>query len=108
MGHLSIDQWSNLAASMLVTVVCAVFVVTYHLRATWWRSEMGRNVMALAVAVGALFAYTVLVSLWPDGCLAMVLRWVRTGIALTIAVVMAQRTRVLVRIQRQHHDHTGV
>jgi hypothetical protein len=108
MRDLSVDQWSNVAASMLVTVVCAVFVVTYHVRVTWWRSEVGRNLMALAAAIGALFLYTVLASLWPGGCLAMVLRWVRTALALAIAAVMVQRTRMLLKAQREHRDRTGV
>ncbi|MEU3507970.1 hypothetical protein ABZ733_08560 [Streptomyces longwoodensis] len=104
MSEWSIDQWVNVASSVLGAVVCAAFVVIYHLLATWWRTEIGRNVMALVAAVGALLLYTVVVSLWPDGCVAMVLRWVRSCIVLAIAAVVAQRIHVLVRVQRESRD----
>ena len=105
---MSADQLANMAASMLVVVACLVFGVTYHRLTTWWRSDIGRNLMWLAVAMGALFLYTVLVSQWPDGCFAMVLRWVRAGLAVVIAAVMVQRTRVLLKEQRKHRNRTGV
>jgi hypothetical protein len=105
---LTVDQWANVAASLLVSLACAAFIAAYHTRVTWWRSDVGRNLMALAAALGALFLYTVPASLWPDGCLAIVLRWVRVGLALAIAAVMVQRTRLLLRAQREHRDRTGV
>lgn len=108
MRDLSADQWANVAASLLVAVVCVVFVVVYHLRTTWRRSEVGRNLMALAAALGALFVYTVLMTLWPDGSFAQALRWARTAIAVVIAGVMAQRVRLLLKAQREHRDRTGV
>ncbi|MDX3283848.1 putative phage holin [Streptomyces scabiei] len=42
----------------------------YH----WWRSQIGRNLMGFAAAIAALFLYTVLITLWPEGCAATVLR----------------------------------
>ena len=60
MRDLSADQWANVAASLLVAVVCVVFVVVYHLRTTWRRSEVGRNLMALAAALGALFVLSLI------------------------------------------------
>ncbi len=108
---MSMDQWLNMAASSVATAACALFVIVYHLRVTWWRSDVGRNLMALAVVLVALFAYTVLVSLWPDGCLAMVLRRVRTVVALAVAWIMVQRTRMFLREQRRHREdrhRTGV
>ncbi|MFI9598955.1 hypothetical protein ACIHCX_03570 [Streptomyces sp. NPDC052043] len=108
MRQLAADQWINVGASTLAFLACATFAATYHLRATWWRSEVGRNLMAFATAVGLLCAYTVFVSLWPDGRLATVLRAVRTVIVLAIGALMLQRTRMLLRAQREHHDKTGV
>jgi hypothetical protein len=105
---MSIDQWINALASLVAFGACAVFAVTYHLRVWWWRSEMGRNLMALAAALGALFLYTVLLSVWPDGCIAVVLRGVRIVIALAIAGVMVQRTRLLIQTQREHRNRTEV
>lgn len=105
---MSVEQWSNVGGSMVAVAGCLLFVVVYALRVTWWRSEFGRNMMALGAVLAALFLYTVLVSLWPDGCLAMVLRWVRTAIAIAVAVIMVQRTRILLRTQREHRRRTGV
>ncbi|MEV7140780.1 putative phage holin [Streptomyces tauricus] len=105
MGDLSVDQWVNVAASMLAAAVCGAFVVLFHLRARWWRTDLGRNQMGLPAAIGALCLYTILVSLWPDGCFAIVLRGVRTAIVLTITVLMAQRIRMMLQAQREHHDH---
>ncbi|MGW0566055.1 putative phage holin [Streptomyces tauricus] len=105
---MSGEQLFNVAASILACAACLVFVVVFHLRVTWWRTDVGRNLMALAVVLAMLFAYTVLVSVWPDGCLAMVLRWVRGVIAVAVAVIMVQRTWVFLRTQREHRDRTGV
>ncbi|MFJ4617437.1 hypothetical protein [Streptomyces sp. NPDC088812] len=104
MGELSTDQWVNVAASMLATAVCTAFVVIYHLRARWWRTDLGRNQMGLPAAIGALCLYTVLVSIWPDGCFAIVMRGVRTLIILGISVLMAQRIGMLLKAQRDHHN----
>lgn len=108
MREMSVDMWVNMVASALATLACAAFVVTYHVRAAWWRSGTGRNLMGLPAALAALFLYTVLVSLWPDGCVAVVLRGVRTTLALTISALMVQRIRILLRAQRDNRDRTGV
>jgi hypothetical protein len=102
----SIDMWLNVTVSAVAALACAVFVVVYHWRAPWWRSDTGRNLMAAGAAFGLLFLYTVLISLWPAGCPAAVLRCIRTAVVLSIAVLMVQRTRMVLRAQR--HDRTGV
>src|ERR1044072_2661062 len=102
MRDISVDQWVNVIASTLAFIACAVFMVTYHVKAPWWRSDIGRNLMAFAAAVGLLCAYTVLVSLFPDGCFAIVMRGVRTLTVLAIASLMVQRTRLLLKAQREH------
>lgn len=108
MSELSVDQWVNVAGSALAAIVCAAFVITYHVKTTWWRSETGRNLMGLPAAIGALFLYTVLVSLWPTGCFAIVMRGVRTLLAVAITLLIAQRIRILLRTQRESRDRTGV
>lgn len=108
MTELSVDQWVNVAGSALAAMVCAAFCVIYHLRTTWWRSQTGRNLMGLPAALGLLFLYTVLVSLWPDGCFAIVMRGVRTLLALVISGLILQRIRILLMAQREHRDRTGV
>jgi hypothetical protein len=105
MRDLSVDQWINIAASTLAAIACAVFIGAYHAKAPWWRSDIGRNLMSFAGAVGLLCAYTVLVSFFPDGCFAIVMRGVRTITVLAIATLMIQRTRLLLKAQREHqHD----
>jgi hypothetical protein len=103
---MSVDMWVNFVASGVAAVVCGTFVVVYHVRAPWWRSSTGRHLMAVGMALLLLFAYTVLITLWPDGCTAAVLRSVRTAVVLAIAVLMAQRTRMVLCAQK--HDRTGV
>lgn len=107
MREMSVDMWVNAIASGVAAAVCLGFAVIYHVRAPWWRSATGRHLMAVGVALGLLFLYTVLITLWPDGCPAAVLRSVRTVVVLSIAVLMAQRTRMVLRAQRQH-ERTGV
>lgn len=108
MREMGVDMWVNMIASALATLVCAAFVVTYHVKTTWWRSGTGRNLMGLPAAIGLLFLYTVLVTLWPDGDFAVVMRGVRTLLALAISALIAQRIRILLRAQRESHDRTGV
>lgn len=108
MIEMGVDQWINVAGSALATLTCAAFVVAYHLRATWWRSGTGRNLMGLPAAIGLLFLYTVLVSLWPDGCFAIVLRGVRTLLAVAISALMVQRIRILLKAQRESRNRSGV
>ncbi|MFJ9740800.1 hypothetical protein [Streptomyces sp. NPDC101166] len=107
MRDLSVDQWTNVAASMLAVAACAGFIIAYHLHAPWWRSDVGRNLMGFAAAVGLLCLYTVLVTIWPEGCFVIVARAVRTAVLLAVAGLMLQRTRLLLRAQREHR-RTGV
>lgn len=107
--RMGVDTWMNAAMSALGMVACAVFVITYHLRATWWKSEVGRNQMAFAAAIGLLCLYTVLATIWQsDVCMLIVLRSIRTLVLAAVAGLMVQRTRLLIKAQREHRDRTGV
>ena len=109
MKDLAVDEWVNVAASTLAALACIVFAVTYHLRVTWWRSEVGRNLMAFAAAVCALCLYTVLATfLQGDECALIALRSFRTIVLLAVAALMVQRRRLLLKAQREHRDRTGV
>ena len=108
MDDLGIDQWVNVTASMLAFLACTGFAVVYHLRATWWRSEVGRNLMGFAGAVGLLCLYTLVVTVWPDGSLVTVARSGRTLVLVAVAVLMVQRTRLFLKAQQEHHGRTGV
>jgi hypothetical protein len=93
-------QVANVVASALIGVAAAVFVAAYAVLAPWRRSEMGRHVMAFSAAVGLLGVYTVLVVVWPHGVAATVLRVIRVALLVTLAGLLVQRTRLLVRAQR--------
>ncbi|MFJ4792469.1 putative phage holin [Kitasatospora purpeofusca] len=95
------DQLANWAASLLLAVASGAAAVVYHRRAPWRRTRIGQHVMTVTVAVGLLGLYTVLVSLWPDGLLATVLRVGRTVLVLVLAVSMVQRVILIADAQRR-------
>ncbi|WP_405461717.1 hypothetical protein OG786_29585 [Streptomyces sp. NBC_00101] len=102
MNHdLGLDQLINVTMSALAFLACAIFAAVYHVKAPWWRSTTGWNLMGFAGAVGLLCLYTVLITIWPEGCPAALLRSVRTAVLLAISVLMTQRTRMVIRAQRR-------
>lgn len=106
---MSGDQWMSVSASMVAVAFCAVFAITYHLRAPWWRSEVGRNQMGFAAMVAALCLYNALASLMQDdACALLILRIFRTVVLLGVTGLMVQRTRLLLKAQRTHRsDRSG-
>ena len=105
-------QLANTAASGLVTLACAVFAVVYHRHAPWRSTPVGRHLMSFTLAIGALGAYTVAITLWDHGAPAVALRVTRTLLLVVIAALVVQRTRMVVNAQ--HHraapvrqDRTG-
>ncbi|MFJ2961152.1 hypothetical protein ACIPIC_02445 [Streptomyces collinus] len=109
MTDMGVDAWMNAVMSALGAIACAVFVTIYHLRATWWRSEVGRNQMAFAAAIGLLCLYTVLATvLQGSDCALIVLRSIRTVAVAAVVVLMVQRTRLLLKVQRESRNRTGV
>jgi thiol:disulfide interchange protein len=109
MRDLGVDAWMNAVMSALGFIVCAVFVVTYHLTATWWRSEVGRNQMSFVAAIGLLCLYTVLATIWQgDECVLIVLRSIRTLAIAAMVVLVVQRTRLLLKAQKESQHRTGV
>lgn len=104
MIDMDCSQLANFAASGLVAVTSTVAVFTYHRLAPWLSTRYGRHVMTVTAAIGALGLYTVLISLWPTGIVAVILRAVRTGLLLLLAVMMIQRTRMF--IDAQHRPPT--
>ena len=92
-------QLANVAASALVALCCMIFAVVYHLYAPWRSTAVGRHVMVFTLAIGALTFYTVLITAWPEGTPAAVLRWIRTGLLVVIAALVLQRTLMVWRAQ---------
>ncbi|MEZ7005656.1 hypothetical protein [Streptomyces sp. AD55] len=94
-------QTANTAASGLVALACMVFVVVYHVHAPWRSTPVGRHLMMFTLTVGALGLYTVLITIWPEGQAASVLRTMRTTLLVVVAALVVQRTRMVLRAQ---HD----
>lgn len=109
MNDLGADAWMNAIMSALGAIACGAFAITYHVRAFWWRSEVGRNQMWFAVVITLLCLYTVGATFWQnERCALIVLRSIRTGVLLAVAVLMVQRTRLLIKAQRESRHPTGV
>ena len=98
---LDTTQLANVSASGLVALCCTVFAIVYHVHAPWRSTPVGRHLMAFTLAIGALTAYTVIVSIWPDGITATVLRSARTVLLLVIAGLVLQRTRMVLSAQHK-------
>ncbi|MEU6347225.1 hypothetical protein ABZ883_40535 [Streptomyces sp. NPDC046977] len=95
---------TNLIGSGLVALACARFVIIYHLRAPWRRTATGRHIMGLVAVIGVLGLYTILITVWPEGLFADILRAVRSTILVVMAAVILGFTRMVTHAQRQDHD----
>lgn len=95
-------QLANTAASALVALCCIAFAIVYHIHAPWRSTHIGRHVMTFTLAIGVLSVYTVLITIWPEGVTAAVLRSLRTLLLLVIAGLVMQRTRMV--LTAQHRD----
>lgn len=108
-------QLANTAASGLVALASVVFVVVYHLHAPWRSTPVGRHLMVFTAAIGALGAYTIAITIWPEGAPASVLRTARTVLLVVIAALVVQRIYMVVTVQhrgalldpRPRHDQPG-
>lgn len=92
------SQDANLSASVLIAVACTRTVLTYHRRAPWRSSRIGRHIVTVTASVGMLGLYTVVVTLWP-GTLTP-LRVVRTALLVVLAYSMHQRAKLITDAQR--------
>lgn len=108
-------QTANLAASGLMALASVVFAVVYHLYAPWRSTPVGRHLMTFTLAIGALGAYTVALTIWPDGAPASILRTARTVLLVIIAGLVVQRILMVISAQhrgalldaRPPHDQPG-
>lgn len=104
---MDIAQVANVAGSALVAAAAVGAATVYHLRARWWRTPWGRNVMCVTVSVGLLGLYTVLVTLvWPAGPVLAALRVTRTIVLVLLAGLLLQRTGLMLDAQRHESDRT--
>lgn len=94
-------QLANVAASGLVALCCLAFAVVYERKAPWRSTPVGRHIMTFTLAIGALGAYTVAITVWDHGAPAAVFRATRTLLLVVIAGLVVQRIRMVIRAQ---HD----
>ena len=80
-------------------VVWVIFVATYTTLARWWRSEIGINVMGVALVLVGLLGLIVAQNLWPDYPLRPLAQWVVYGSAIGFGI---QRTVQVVRVQLRY------
>ncbi|MFJ1648031.1 hypothetical protein [Streptomyces sp. NPDC088258] len=96
------DRLISLATSGLAALCAAAFVATYWRLAPWRSTPVGWYLMTFGAAIGGLGAYTVIVTLIDiDGTAATVLRLIRSGLMLTMAGLLVQATRMVLRAQRR-------
>ncbi|TXS39703.1 hypothetical protein EAO77_36160 [Streptomyces sp. t39] len=98
------SQMTNVVISGLVSACALVFILVYGLTAPWWRSPIGRHMMAFSAAIGLLCLYTVLITVWSEGLPATLLRSARVGLLIAIGVLLLQRTALAYKAQ---HPPTG-
>lgn len=82
-------------------LVWTVFIAWYHLRARWWQSYTGRNVMGVAIVVWGLLALIVAQQTWPDYALRTTAQAIVYGGAIIFGI---QRIVQMVRAQRHADD----
>ncbi|WP_327335827.1 hypothetical protein OG384_04135 [Streptomyces sp. NBC_01324] len=100
-------QLANLAVSGLVAAMATAFVITYWRLAPWRSTPTGWFLMTFAGAIGGLGLYTVLITaVGLDGTAATVLRIIRTLLLLTMAGLLLQATRLVLRAQRRRVEET--
>lgn len=75
------------------------FIAWYWIRARWWESPVGRNIMGVAFAIFALLALIAAQALWPDYQARTALQVVVYG---GIAALAIQRTGQMEHAQRHH------
>lgn len=94
----------NLAVTILMYAALTawlVFVAWYWIRARWWESPTGRNVMGVAMGVASLLALIAANRTWPDYWLRPAFQTLVYGALIILGI---QRTWQMEREQRKH-DH---
>lgn len=78
-----------------------VFVAWYWIRARWWESRTGQNVMGVALGIAALLLMIAAQRLWPDYEIRPL---VQTFVYGGLAALAIQRTWQMEHEQRRHHN----
>lgn len=80
-----------------------VFIVVYLTLAPWWRTPLGRNIMALDVALSlALLPATLHYLFGVTVADNPVFGWFVVAMVALVALIVMQRTLILLRLQLEH------
>lgn len=88
-------------AAIVAFLAWLTFVIWYAMRARWWRSPEGRNVMGVAVALTWALGIIVAAYLWPDYAIRP---WLVLITYVVLAALGVQRTVQMERRQRRHGE----
>jgi hypothetical protein len=94
---MSISETLSFWASFFCLFSGVVFLVAYTMLARWYESPIGRMIATYAAAVTGLAGLTVMFYLAGEDL--VMTRYVRSGLVITIGVVLCYQTAVLVRAQ---------
>jgi hypothetical protein len=86
------------ALVVVTTVMAWAFCGLYHFSATWWRSDMGRNVMVYGLVVAAVLTLSVIRLVW-DGGESLWFAILRLIVFSGVPVAIGWRIAILLRLQ---------
>lgn len=92
------DEAGTLAFYAL-TIVSILFVLTYHVLSPWWRTEAGRNIMAVMASLAAIGAWGSYVNLLADPRSAPLFYPTRFFLFSGLTLAIGWRIVILVRAQ---------
>ncbi|HKS46362.1 MAG TPA: hypothetical protein VJT49_14875 [Amycolatopsis sp.] len=78
------------------------FVVHYSIVYPWWRSEIGRHIVAFSSSIGALLLHSLIAFLfptWPGR------NWIRLALFIALIVVIWWRWVVFIRVRKEDRNH---
>jgi hypothetical protein len=84
------------ALIVLSAIEALAFVAMYSVVARWWRSEVGRNIMALMGVIAAVLVLSTIRIIFGDNSW---FAWLRLGVFAGVPVVLARRLWLLWRVQ---------
>ena len=84
----------------LALAAWAGFALTYHVRAAWYATPQGRNIMGVSVALASLLALVVVAKLWPEFDRTLFQVFVYGW----LTYLGAERLGQMLRLQRQTRD----
>lgn len=94
---MSVSETVSFWSSLFCAVAGLVFLAAYTVLARWYRSPIGRMLATYAASVTGLAGLTVLFYLIGQDLITV--RYVRSGLVITIGVVLCYQTAVLIRAQ---------